>query len=169
MSRYDIIEEVQKYNDRHDPATGRFAPKGGGGSGARAVAFDAKAEEGKLNEIGRRRVNGGAKSDDYKVLGDALHRAPVGTVLTMTGNRGAKFQYTKVKDGDTKKTDLWADEDGYECSSHINSMTWGGADTGAFEFKFDTKDTAPTSQEVRDSQLNATSGKLNQMLGLRRK
>jgi hypothetical protein len=37
--RFDIIQEVKKYNHRHDPKSGRFAPKNGGGGGAGARAF----------------------------------------------------------------------------------------------------------------------------------
>lgn len=45
----DHIAEVKKYNDNHDPATGRFAPKGGGG-GAAAISGKKKLQD-EVNQI----------------------------------------------------------------------------------------------------------------------
>lgn len=174
---HEAMVELAKFNHNHD-ALGRFcsggggamlAPDrgsaGGGGSASSGAKFNAKDAEDKLNEIGLRRLNGGAKSDDYKVLGETLHSAPVGTVYTETGNRGAKFQYTKTKDGATKRDDEWEDEDGRPHTSHNLSMTWGGYDAGSHGFKFDTADTAPTREQVQDSRTNAVNGQLRQWLG----
>lgn len=161
---HEAMVELAKFNHNHD-ALGRFASGGGGGGGAAGAKFNAKDAENKLNEIGRRRINGGAKNDDYEVLGETLHSAPVGTVYTETGNRGAKFQYTKTKDGDSKRDDEWEDEGGNTHSSHNLSMTWGGRDAGANSFKFDTADTAPTREEVQDSRTNAVNGQLRQWTG----
>lgn len=44
-SRYDEIVEVEKFNDKHDPKTGRFAPKNGGGVSAGAAAQTTGAKE----------------------------------------------------------------------------------------------------------------------------
>ena len=161
----EIEDEILKANPYHD-ALGRFTTGGGGGGAAGSGAkFDAKAAEDKLNEIGLRRINGGSKNDDYKVLGETLHSAPVGTVFTETGNRGVKFQYTKTKEGTSKRDDEWEDEDGNKRTSHNLSMTWGGYSAGSHGFKFDTADTAPTKDEVRESRTNAVNGQLRQWLG----
>lgn len=161
-------DEVEKANPYHGK-DGRFTSAsgaGGAGSVSGGAKFDAKAAEDKLNEIGLRRINGGAKGDDYKVLGETLHSAPVGTVYTETGNRGAKFQYTKTKEGTSKRDDEWESDHGTTHTSHNLSMTWGGDTPGGHRFKFDTADTAPTKDEVKDSRTNAVNGQLDQWLGL---
>lgn len=150
--RYDEIEEVDvaKGNPYHDNL-GRFASAGAAGGGA----FSAAGAAGRINAISDRMNNGGGKKDDWKEVRDVLQSAPKGTIMTQTGNRGAKLQYEKTGD------DEWSDNDGYKCSSKIQSMTWAGEGYKP-QVQFDTKQTAPTKRQVKDSQTAALNGQLDQ-------
>ena len=111
-----------------------------------------------INEITKRRQNGGGTGDDWKKVRDHLEQAPAGTVMTQTGDRGVKFQYTKGEDGKWHNDQTSTAQD-----SKTVSMGWTGTGRG-YQVEFSKK--GLTKEQLKESQDRAVSGKLNQQLGL---
>lgn len=191
MSRYDrleevekgidTIEEVKKFNPYHGK-DGRFSSKGGGGGiagpmmapdgkGGGGGTFSAAGAAKSINEISDNLNNGGGSRDnDWKKVRDILQSAPIGTVVTETGNRGAKFQHEKIGEDEWMDTSTGSTKTviGDPITSKHISMSWASWSGTVPYVEIGTKDTAPTKQEVSDSQIRAVNGQLSQMLGGKR-
>lgn len=74
LSRFDHIVEIEKFNDKHDPKTGRFAPKNGGGVSGGAAAVSGG---GKYKEVGGQEMHA-AFTKAYDTMTDEV-RWRVGT------------------------------------------------------------------------------------------
>ena len=146
-------EPIEKYNHNHG-ADGKFSSSPGAGGGKFSHSGSAKT----INDISSSMNNGGEVGERWKEVRDILQSAPVGTVMTETGSRGAKFQYEKTGE------DEWTSAtDGYKSTDKLLSMSWVGQGHKP-SVEFHTKDTAPTKQEIKDAQTAAVNGKLDQWL-----
>lgn len=156
-AQYDEIEEVHKFNPNHD-SSGKFSAASSGAAPGGGASFSAKESAKTINAISSSMNNGGEVGERWKKVRDILQAAPVGTVMTQTGNRGVKFQYEKTGEDEWTST-----TDGYKSDSKTQSMSWVGNGNKP-DVEFHTKDKAPTRDEVKDAQNAAVSGQLDQWI-----
>lgn len=124
----------------------------------KAKGFSAEAAAKDINAISMNHNNrGGDTENDWKKVRDTLEAAPAGTVMIQTGDRGAKYQFTKGEDGQ------W--HGSWDSDSKTLSMGWVGQGHRP-EVEFTTPDKALSKEQIKDTQTAAVNGKLNQQLGL---
>lgn len=125
---------------------------------SKAKGFSAEAAAKDINAISMSHNNrGGDTENDWKKVRDTLEAAPAGTVMIQTGDRGAKYQFTKGEDGQ------W--HGSWDSDSKTLSMGWVGQGHRP-EVEFTTPDKALSKEQIKDTQTAAVNGKLNQQLGL---
>lgn len=121
-------------------------------------SFSADSAAKKINDISMNHNNrGGDTENDWKQVRDTLEEAPVGTTMIQTGDRGAKYQFTKGEDG------KW--HGSWDSDSKTLSMGWVGQGHRP-SVEFTTPDKALTNEQLKDTQTAAVNGALNQRLGL---
>lgn len=127
--------------------------------------FSANSSAERINAISKNHNNGGGdRENDWKQVREELEKAPAGTVMIQNHSRGLKLQYTKGEDGKWTNSSY---SDSSPMDSKTLSMGWVGQDWRP-DVEFTTPKNALTSQQLRDSQDAAVSGRLNQALGLDR-
>lgn len=155
LQRQAVNEKAGLKSDRNQNFKTAYQNEG-------SSTFSPESSAQTINDMQRRRANGGGKNDDWKTAQSVLESAPAGTTMIQTGNRGVKFQYTKGQDG------TWHSSAGseYDSDSKKLSMSWVG-DSGP-RVEFTTSDKALSGEQIKASHTAATSGRLNQALGLDR-